>query len=105
MVRVRSGWEAKFRCRSNFNKTRNCVLCVSFCVCVCVCVSHTNTQGDSGGKIKIFVGDNIGHGEKKVHMNVKCKVYPPTGHEGPERGNGIDLLSFYLGARRGGGSW
>jgi hypothetical protein len=29
-------------------------------------------DGDSGGKVSIFVGDNIGHFEKKkdVHMNM-----------------------------------
>ena len=27
-------------------------------------------QGDSGGKISIVGGDNIGHCEKNVHMNM-----------------------------------
>jgi hypothetical protein len=57
---------------------------------VFVCVSHTHThththtQGGSGGKINIFGGDSTGHDENKVHMKVKCKVHPTTGHEGPE---------------------
>ena len=54
----------------------NCFLCLSVYLTDNAVTMVTRVtqilyiQGDSGGKVSIVGGDNIGHCEKNVHMNM-----------------------------------